>query len=174
MELKNQPLSNRWNFRFLTRFHVLTLIYPHQDPTILFNTWINKYNNHISFWTPLLHLLALTSKSREQQRAMEQIHLIKTQNLGIIKGSILELYSIVPSNMCLYLTYWLRTQSRINGSIILRFCVFTKRICSMTRARICIENRKTWDSMLHDGCKTVDQDLGHLVKQMNEIATILL
>jgi hypothetical protein len=42
LELKNQPSSNRWKFRFLARFPLQTLISTHQDPIKIFKTWIGN------------------------------------------------------------------------------------------------------------------------------------
>jgi hypothetical protein len=65
LELKNRSSSNRWNFRFLTRFHVLTLISPHQDPIKkISRPQFIKYNNYISFCDPLLCLYRKNDQKR--------------------------------------------------------------------------------------------------------------
>ncbi len=65
---------------------------------------------------------------QSEARTMEQILLVKTQNLDIIESSIRDckfaLYSTVPSNMCLYLTYKLLNtidNRWLNNAKILRF-----------------------------------------------------
>jgi hypothetical protein len=51
---------------------------------------------------------------------------------------------------------------KIYTGITPRFCDFTKGICSMVRALLCIEKHETSDSIFHDGLRWVEEDLGHV------------